>query len=142
MSLAPTLQTPAEAGKKLASMVAGTDRDGLVVVGVAGDGVLVAAEVARLLEVPLDIVAIGRDREPAERLPDLNGAGVVLVDDEVVSGSTMRAAIRTARLCGAARIVVAVPLATVDGLTRVLGDVTETACLHVVRDIAAVTADQ
>ncbi len=53
-------------------------------------------------------VAVLRHGEP---LPDLEGRTVILVDDGIAMGSTMRAAIKCARHHGAGRIVVAVPVA-------------------------------
>jgi putative phosphoribosyl transferase len=47
------------------------------------------------------------DRPPAE----VQGRCVVLVDDGVATGATMKAAIRAVRALGAARVIVAVPLA-------------------------------
>lgn len=47
------------------------------------------------------------DRAPA----DLTGATVIVVDDGVATGSTMRAAVRSVRAAGAEEIVVAVPVA-------------------------------
>lgn len=47
---------------------------------------------------------------------DLSGKTVILVDDGVATGYTMRAAIRTARREGAARVVVAVPVAAPDAV--------------------------
>jgi predicted phosphoribosyltransferase len=44
-------------------------------------------------------------------LPDINGRTVILVDDGIAMGSTMRAAIQLCKDKGAGRIVVAVPVA-------------------------------
>jgi putative phosphoribosyl transferase len=52
-------------------------------------------------------VAALRGGEP---LPDLAGKTVILVDDGIAMGSTMRAAIKLCRNTGAGRIVVAVPV--------------------------------
>jgi putative phosphoribosyl transferase len=43
--------------------------------------------------------------------PDLHGLTVILVDDGLATGSTMRAAVEALRLEGPSRIVVAVPVA-------------------------------
>ena len=48
-----------------------------------------------------------------EPLPNLAGKIVILVDDGIAMGSTMRAAIKLCRNAGAGRIVVAVPVAGV-----------------------------
>jgi putative phosphoribosyl transferase len=45
-----------------------------------------------------------------EALPDLNGRTVILVDDGLAMGSTMRASIELCRKSGAGRVVVAVPV--------------------------------
>ena len=48
-----------------------------------------------------------RDNRPA---PNVRGRTVILIDDGLATGSTMRAAISALRLKGPARIVVAVPV--------------------------------
>lgn len=126
-------------------------------------GVVVAAEIARELELPLDIVvprkigaphnpefAIGAITEDGESVFDaeairalgvlqeyiaqtvqeeqheaerrikvyrgdwpplnVNGKTVILIDDGVATGATMRAAIRSVRKRGAAKVIVAVPV--------------------------------
>src|SRR5690349_16860309 len=50
------------------------------------------------------------DRPP----PDVRGRTVILVDDGLATGSTMRAAVAALRQLGPARIVVAVPVASAD----------------------------
>jgi predicted phosphoribosyltransferase len=64
------------------------------------------------------IAAEERELERRERqyrgdrqMPDLTGKTVILVDDGLATGSTMRAAVAALRRDGAARIVVAVPVA-------------------------------
>jgi putative phosphoribosyl transferase len=79
-------------------------------------------EVVRRLGVPdevLDAVA-AREQVELERReqayrdgrspPDVRGRTVILVDDGLATGSTMRAAVRALRAQGPARIVVAVPV--------------------------------
>ncbi|MER6631494.1 phosphoribosyltransferase family protein [Streptomyces sp. NPDC000987] len=63
-------------------------------------------------------------REPA----DLRGRTVVVVDDGVATGSTARAACLIARARGAARIVLAVPVAPHDWTARLGGDADELVC--------------
>jgi len=58
------------------------------------------------------------DREPM----DLSGRVVVIVDDGMATGSTVKAAVRVTRALGAARVIVAAPVApadTVDDLRSV-----------------------
>jgi len=61
--------------------------------------------------------------------PDLRGRTAVLVDDGIATGHTMEAAIETVRRWGAARIVVAVPVAARDTAERLRGVVDEVVVL-------------
>jgi predicted phosphoribosyltransferase len=60
------------------------------------------------------------DRErryrPGRAALDVAGRTVVLVDDGIATGSTVRAAVESARLLGAARVVVAAPVAPPDAV--------------------------
>jgi putative phosphoribosyl transferase len=47
----------------------------------------------------------------ARPIPDVRGKAVILVDDGLATGSTMRAAVATLRAMGAGRVVAAVPVA-------------------------------
>ncbi len=81
-------------------------------------------EVTRGLHIPgqvIDAIAAQEQRELEARQrayrddeppPDVRGRTVVLVDDGLATGSTMRAAIAALRARGPARIVVAVPIAS------------------------------
>jgi uncharacterized protein (TIGR00369 family) len=153
-----------DAGRQLASrLLPFRDKD-VVVLGLPRGGVAVAAEVARALDAPLDVIlvrklgvpaqpelgmgAIGeggarvinadvvhyarvndaaitaveqRERAELERRSKrfrgdtprekLAGRIAVLVDDGIATGSTARAACQVARAEGAARVVLAVPVA-------------------------------
>lgn len=59
----------------------------------------------------------------------LKGRTVILVDDGVATGNTMAAAVRLARDEGAARVVVAVPVAPPDTLERLRALADEAVCL-------------
>jgi predicted phosphoribosyltransferase len=161
-----------DAGRKLANALAQyRGRKDATVIALPRGGVVVGAEVARELALPLDIVvprkigapgneeyAIGAiteagepvwdhqavsltdaseeyraqtvERERAEarrrlttyrgdRPPrDLKGKMVILVDDGIATGFTMRAAIQTIRAEGAKRIVLAVPVAAADSIAK------------------------
>jgi putative phosphoribosyl transferase len=61
---------------------------------------------------------------------DLHGKTVVIVDDGIATGGTARAACRTARARGAARIVLAVPVAPGDWRHRLDDDADEFVALH------------
>lgn len=60
-----------------------------------------------------------RDRYRAGRPPlDLGGHRVLIVDDGVATGATVRACVRDVREAGAERIVVAVPVSSPDALAE------------------------
>jgi erythromycin esterase-like protein/adenine/guanine phosphoribosyltransferase-like PRPP-binding protein len=74
----------------------------------------------RIPEAAIDAVAAMEQRELARRerlyrgsrpAPEIRGRTVILVDDGIATGSTMRAAVEALRRLGAERIVVAVPVA-------------------------------
>jgi putative phosphoribosyl transferase len=63
--------------------------------------------------------------------PDLKGRTVIIVDDGLASGFTMLAAIRMVRRQELAKIVVAVPTASIDTIRRVAQEVDEIVCPNV-----------
>ncbi|MBI4450126.1 phosphoribosyltransferase, partial [Candidatus Uhrbacteria bacterium] len=76
------------------------------------------------------------DRPPR----DVKGKTVVLVDDGIATGLTMTAAIQTIRSEGAARIVLAVPVAAADSIAKLRSVVDEIVCLHTPKWFGAVGA--
>jgi putative phosphoribosyl transferase len=60
--------------------------------------------------------------------PELNGRTVILVDDGLATGATMRAAVSALRLRGVAQIVVAVPVGAPETCREFEKDVEETIC--------------
>ena len=182
-----------EAGRQLAQLVDHLAGDETIVLGLPRGGVPVAAEVARALEAPLDIIvvrklgvpgheelamgAIGEggvkvthadviDRlaipheaiEMAERreaselkrrveafrsgreAPDITGRQVVIVDDGIATGSTVRAACQVARAQGAARVVIAVPVAPSRWERRLEDVADELICVSAPRRFGAIGA--
>lgn len=161
---AGTFHDRREAGQTLARMLTGyADRPDAIVLALPRGGVPVGFEVARALNLPLDVflvrklglpgqeelamgaiasggvrvlnheviealdvppevvddVAAAEERELArrerlyrdDRPPlDVRGKTVILVDDGLATGSTMRAAVAALRQRGPARIIVAVPV--------------------------------
>ncbi|MGQ0433711.1 MAG: phosphoribosyltransferase family protein [Microthrixaceae bacterium] len=179
-----------DAGRRLADRLGSRPGD-LVVLALPRGGVPVAAEVARALDAPLDVIlvrklgvpaqpelamgAIGEggiqianedvirlgrvtseqwtaivEREGAElarraqrfrgdrpRVPVV-GRTAVLVDDGIATGATAMAACRVARALGAARIVLAVPVASRSAVEALRPAVDEIVCLETPIEFRAV----
>jgi len=172
-----------DAGRQLASRLLPLRGKDVVVLGLPRGGVAVAAEVARALDAPLDVIlvrklgvpaqpelgmgAIGegdarvinadvvrysgaseadisaveqRERAELERRTKrfrgdaprepLAGRIAVLVDDGIATGSTARAACQVARAQGAARVVLAAPVAPPSARSTLAGDADELVCLE------------
>ncbi|SDN62639.1 phosphoribosyltransferase [Pseudomonas jinjuensis] len=66
-----------------------------------------------------------RGERPA---PELRGQQVILVDDGLATGATMRSAVQAVRQQAPARIVVAVPVAPPDTVAVLRGEVDEVVC--------------
>lgn len=171
----------ADAGRRLAAVLIGTRIDTGVVLGLARGGMPLAAEVARLLDAPLDVLvvrklgvpwqpelgvgalaeggaaavdqvavaALGLTRTDLDRVeaieraelarrvrayrgdrPPLavDGRTAVLVDDGLATGGTAIAAVRALRERGAARVVVAVPVASAEAVQRLRWEADEVVC--------------
>jgi putative phosphoribosyl transferase len=171
-----------DAGQQLAGQLEHLRGEPVMVVGLPRGGVPVAAQVARKLNAPLDVIivrklgvpfqpelamgAVGEDNvvvtspdviamagvspgelartEAAERARvataadryragrprlDLTGQVAVVVDDGIATGSTARAACEIARAHGAARVVLAAPVAPRGWQERVGGVADEFACV-------------
>jgi putative phosphoribosyl transferase len=71
-------------------------------------------------------------------LPAIRGRTVILVDDGIATGGTMRAAIRAIRKRGPARLVVATPVATPEIVAGLRGQVDEVVCLHQTPELHAI----
>lgn len=111
---------------------------------------IIDEDMVRLAEIsPSELSAVEqRERQELERrarrfrgdrpIRSLKGCTAVLVDDGVATGSTARAACQVARASGAARIILAVPVAPPDWECRLSGDADELVCLSTPRDFLAV----
>ncbi len=172
-----------DAGQRLADRLEHLRGKNAVILGLPRGGVPVAAEVARALDAPLDIIlvrklgvpaqpelgmgAIGesdarvinpdvvryaqvseaqmaeverRERAELQRRAQrfrggaphepLAGRIAVIVDDGIATGSTARAACQVARAMGAARVLLAVPVAPPGADVGMRGDADEVICLE------------
>lgn len=183
----------ADAGRRLGRRLAGLDLPDPVVLALPRGGVPVAAEVARALQAPLDLIIVRKlglpgheelaagalaegdppvqvinaavlraagleeaalapvvARETAELarrreayLGDrprvaLAGRNVIVVDDGIATGATMRAALRAVRHAGPSQVVLAVPVAAGDALARLAAEADGIVCLAVPEPFVAV----
>jgi len=99
-------------------------------------------EVMEALKLPLSTVdAVAAHEQPElERqqrlyrgevaLPDFAGRTVILVDDGLATGSTMRAAVKALRQSSPKRIVIAVPVGAAETCRSLRADADEVICLH------------
>jgi len=70
--------------------------------------------------------------------PDVGGRTVIVVDDGIATGGTMRAAVRAIRRCGAARVVVAVPIAAPETVLALRDEADEVVCLAAPEQLLAI----
>lgn len=70
--------------------------------------------------------------------PPIAGRDVVLVDDGLATGATMRAAVAAVRMHAPSRVVVAVPVAPAETVASLARDGVEIACVHVSDDFVSV----
>jgi predicted phosphoribosyltransferase len=97
-------------------------------------------DVVRALGIPEDVLAevsaqeaqelrrrerLYRDDRPA---PDVAGRTVILVDDGLATGSTMRAAVAAMRLLGPAQVIVAVPVGAADTCAELAREADDAVC--------------
>ncbi|MDR7440179.1 MAG: phosphoribosyltransferase family protein [Armatimonadota bacterium] len=80
----------------------------------------------QMAEIQRRLQAYRGDRAP----PRVEGRTVILVDDGIATGSTMIAAVRSARAKKAGRVVVAVPVAPPEGVCRLQQEADEMVCVH------------
>ena len=181
------------AGERLAQVLAHHAGADTIVFGLPRGGVVVADEIAKALDAPLDawlVRKIGMPIQPelgmgalaegaalvldptivkwsgatpadlkslvhrkAEEIrrraqlyrgdapaPDVHGKTVILVDDGIATGGTLRAAIRGARKRGAARVIVAAPVAAAEAIDSLQAEADEVVCLATPRHLNAVGA--
>jgi putative phosphoribosyl transferase len=123
----------------------------LAIGAVAPGGVeVLSTDTIRHLRIPAEVVEAIAARERAEldrrvtayrgaRPPlDVAGKNIILVDDGLATGSTMRAAIASLRRLQPARIVVAVPVAARSVCTQLSHEAEQVVCLSTPMDLDAV----
>ncbi|MBW3666619.1 MAG: phosphoribosyltransferase [Actinobacteria bacterium] len=99
-----------------------------------GDDVVEASAEAKRREVSARERAFRGDRET----PELAGRTVIVVDDGIATGSTMRASLRALRQSGAERLVVAVPVASETACREMRELADEVLCLIATDQLIAV----
>ncbi|WP_312954692.1 phosphoribosyltransferase [Pseudomonas songnenensis] len=70
--------------------------------------------------------------------PVIAGRAVILVDDGLATGATMRAAVQAVRQLGASGITVAVPVAAPDSVAQLESLADRIVCLHLPHDLYAI----
>jgi|HubBroStandDraft_4_1064222.scaffolds.fasta_scaffold122250_2 putative phosphoribosyl transferase len=83
-------------------------------------------EVERQTKILKERLNLYRGESPA---PSLKEKTVILVDDGIATGASMRVAIQSVRDAGAKKIVLAVPVAAPDSLHKIQKEVDEVVCL-------------
>ena len=142
------------AGRLLAGRLEELRGRDVVVLGLPRGGVPVAAEVARRLGAPLDVLVVRKLGVPGQ--PELErrvrsyrqeraalpvtGRTAVVVDDGLATGATAEAACRVVRDQGAARIVLAVPVGASHSVARLRRVADDVVCPHTHRVLGSVGA--
>jgi putative phosphoribosyl transferase len=180
-----------DAGRALAERLGALADEDVVVLALPRGGVPVAAEIARAIGAPMDVLGVrklgapmqpelavgaiaegddravdqevagmlglddaaiddleAREREElarrleryrgGRRLPDLHGRVAVVVDDGLATGSTARVACRAVRQQDPERVILAVPVASADGLASLRPEVDEIVYVDAPEDFMAV----
>jgi putative phosphoribosyl transferase len=84
-------------------------------------------EVERQKKVLNERLALYRGKSPA---PDLKGQTIILVDDGIATGASIRVAIKSMKIAKVKKIILAVPVAAPDSLNKIEREVDETVCLY------------
>jgi putative phosphoribosyl transferase len=126
-------------------------REELAMGAIATGGVRVLnPEVVGPLEIPDEVIdaVAAEERDELERRqrayrddrppPDVRGRTVILVDDGLATGSTMRAALAALRQQQPARVIVAVPVGSAEACAELQGLADESICLETPEPFRAV----
>ncbi|KAA5602665.1 phosphoribosyltransferase [Blastochloris sulfoviridis] len=97
------------------------------------------AEFARARDSELAEIERRRKRYLGDRAhPDLAGRTVIVVDDGIATGATVRAALQATRQRNPAKLVLAVPVAPPQALEALRGEVDEIVCLETPEPFGAI----
>ena len=185
-----TFDDRVHAGRELARRLAHLENESPMVIALPRGGIPVAAQIARAMGAPLDLLAVKKIGAPyhpelaigaiaeggtmlleesvsraseddvwqavaaarreldrrirfvrGERaMVDVRRRTVILVDDGIATGWTMRAAIREMRRRGAASVVVAAPVIAASTLRELASDADDVVCLTAPHRLVAVSA--
>lgn len=106
-----------------------------------------AVRAVRLSDRELDALAMHAERELSRRLARYRGARAplalrgrtaILIDDGLATGRSALAAVRSLRGRGAARVILAVPVAAPESVRLLRGDADAVVCVHEPEDLWAV----
>jgi putative phosphoribosyl transferase len=129
-----------EAGQLLAAKLKPyANRSDVIVLGLPRRGVPVAFEVAKALDLPLDICLVRKLGVPGHLgnrsyrgdrpSPNLKDRTVILVDDGIATGASMRAAIAVLQEEQPRSIIIATPVAPSSTCEKLKAEVDQVVCL-------------
>lgn len=85
-----------------------------------------------------EIVRRLRTYKGNQEIPDLTGYYVIVVDDGIATGATMKAALISVKKRGAKSVILAIPVASSSSLNMLKDDADETICLYVPKSFYAI----
>ncbi|MDD9732363.1 phosphoribosyltransferase family protein [Mameliella sp. AT18] len=132
---------PGQPELAVAAVTDGSDPQFTINSGVARMAGLGEDDIRTLAEPELETIRKRRELYLKGRVPvALTGKTVVVVDDGIATGATMRAALRLVRKAGPARLLVAVPVAPQDAIAEIARDCDDLICIDTPRPFIAVGA--
>jgi predicted phosphoribosyltransferase len=132
-----------DAGEKLAKALEKYKAENPLILAVPRGGVEVGLQVARILNVDFSLIIAEIDRcikafSGGNSLPYMKGRTVIIIDDGITIGSTMRAAIELCKYRKTRKIVVALPVARRKVAEEIVKKVDELVVLEIPRYLRAV----
>lgn len=123
-----------DAGKQLASQLGTYERQpNTRVVGIARAGVIPAYFIAQALKLPLTSIALQTANAALEQerlTPLIKNQTILLVDEGLVSGTTVRSAITACKTLGAQKIIIVVPVAPIEVVKELRQEVDDVVTLY------------